>query len=83
MKSREVFGKKIGQFQYWQFRLAERAIQIESARNLYLKATFRLDQGVEFPEQKQPEQNTLAQNVREIWREILFRYLVVTVIRGY
>jgi alkylation response protein AidB-like acyl-CoA dehydrogenase len=50
MKQREAFGKKIGQFQYWQFRLAERAIQIENARNLYAKAALRKDQGVEFPE---------------------------------
>jgi alkylation response protein AidB-like acyl-CoA dehydrogenase len=50
MKEREAFGKKIGQFQYWQFRMAERAIQIENARNLYSKAALRMDQGVEFPE---------------------------------
>ena len=50
MKNREVFGRKIAQFQYWQFRLAERAIQIENARNLYSKAALRMDQGVEFPE---------------------------------
>lgn len=50
MKKREAFGKVIGQFQYWQFRLAERAIQIENARNLYAKAALRMDQGVEFPE---------------------------------
>ncbi len=50
MKKREAFGKKIGQYQYWQFRLAERAIQIENARNLYSKAALRMDQGVEFPE---------------------------------
>lgn len=50
MKKREVFGKKIAQYQYWQFRLAERAIQIENARNLYSKAALRMDKGVEFPE---------------------------------
>lgn len=50
MKKREAFGKKIGEYQYWQFRIAERAIQIENARNLYLKAALRMDQGVEFPE---------------------------------
>jgi alkylation response protein AidB-like acyl-CoA dehydrogenase len=50
MKHREAFGKKIAQFQYWQYRLAERAIQIENARNLYSKAALRMDQGVEFPE---------------------------------
>jgi alkylation response protein AidB-like acyl-CoA dehydrogenase len=50
MKKREVFAKKIAQFQYWQFRMAERAVQIENARNLYSKAALRMDQGVEFPE---------------------------------
>jgi butyryl-CoA dehydrogenase len=50
MKKREAFGKKIAQFQYWQYLLAERAIQIENARNLYSKAALLMDQGVEFPE---------------------------------
>jgi butyryl-CoA dehydrogenase len=50
MKKRQAFGRKIAQYQYWQFRIAERAIQIENARNLYLKAAMRMDQGVEFPE---------------------------------
>lgn len=50
MKNREAFGNKIAQFQYWQFRMAERAIQIENARNLYSKAALRMDKGVEFPE---------------------------------
>jgi alkylation response protein AidB-like acyl-CoA dehydrogenase len=50
MKKREAYGKKIAQFQYWQYRLAERAVQIENARNLCYKAALRLDQGVEFPE---------------------------------
>ena len=50
MKRRKAFGKKLHEFQYWQFLLAERAIQIENARNLYSKAALRLDQGVEFPE---------------------------------
>jgi butyryl-CoA dehydrogenase len=50
MKNREAFGKKIAGFQHWQFVLAERAIQIENARNLYSKAALRMDQGVEFPE---------------------------------
>ncbi|MBD3338510.1 MAG: acyl-CoA dehydrogenase, partial [Candidatus Lokiarchaeota archaeon] len=50
MKKREAFGKKLFQFQYWQFKLAERAIEIENARNLYSKAALRMDKGVEFPE---------------------------------
>jgi butyryl-CoA dehydrogenase len=50
MKKRTAFGKRIAQYQYWQFRMAERAIQIENARNLYSKAALRLDRGIEFPE---------------------------------
>jgi alkylation response protein AidB-like acyl-CoA dehydrogenase len=50
MKQREAYGKKIAQFQYWQYRMAERAVQIENARNLCYKAALRVDQGVEFPE---------------------------------
>lgn len=47
MKHKEAFGKKIAQFQYWHYRLAERAIQIENARNLYSKATGHGKQSVE------------------------------------
>jgi len=50
MKKRELFGKKIAQHQYWQFKLAEWATQIETARNLCYKAAYRHDQGIEFPE---------------------------------
>ncbi len=50
MRKREAFGRKLYQFQYWQFKMAERAIEIENARNLYSKAALRMDQGVEFPE---------------------------------
>lgn len=50
MKKRAAFGKRIAQYQHWQFLMAERAIQIENARNLYSKAALRLDRGIEFPE---------------------------------
>ncbi|PBZ54987.1 acyl-CoA dehydrogenase [Pseudomonas aeruginosa] len=50
LSSREAFGKKLGAFQHWQFRMAERATQIENGRNLYIKAALRMDQGIEFPE---------------------------------
>jgi len=50
MKERSAFGKKIGQYQYWQFKISERAIEIEHARNLYSKAALRMDRGIEFPE---------------------------------
>ena len=49
MDKREAFGKKINQFQHWQFLVAERAIEIESARNLYIKSALSLDSGNQFP----------------------------------
>ena len=49
MNQREAFGKKIADFQYWQFLLAQRAVEIENARNLYLKAALSLDKGDSFP----------------------------------
>lgn len=50
LKTRRAFGKTIAQFQHWQFKLAERATEIENARNLYLKAALRMDAGQAFPE---------------------------------
>jgi alkylation response protein AidB-like acyl-CoA dehydrogenase len=50
LKTRRAFGKVIGQFQHWQFRMAERATEIENARNLYMKAALRMDSGFPFPE---------------------------------
>lgn len=49
MNEREAFGKKIADFQHWQFLLAQRAVEIENARNLYLKAALCLDKGDSFP----------------------------------
>lgn len=50
VKSRRLFGKALAEMQHWQFRIAERATEIENARNLYLKAALRKDGGVDFPE---------------------------------
>jgi butyryl-CoA dehydrogenase len=50
MRQRTLFGRRLGEFQHWQFRMAEHATHIENARNLYLKAAARLDAGVAFPE---------------------------------
>jgi alkylation response protein AidB-like acyl-CoA dehydrogenase len=50
LSKREAFGRKVAQFQHWQFKLAERATQLECARNLYQKAAYRMDQGIDFPE---------------------------------
>lgn len=42
-QQRSVFGKKIAEFQHWQFTFANHAIEIENARNLYQKAAYRHD----------------------------------------
>ncbi|MCD2114726.1 acyl-CoA dehydrogenase family protein [Rhodococcus rhodochrous] len=43
MRERSAFGKKLAEFQHWQFRFAEHAIAIESARSLYQKAALKVD----------------------------------------
>src|SRR3546814_17546386 len=50
LENRKAFGKVLGQFQHWQFRMPARATGIENARNLYLKAALRKDSGIAFPE---------------------------------
>lgn len=47
---RQAFGRPVGANQHWQFLLADRATELENARNLYLKAALRLDAGNPFPE---------------------------------
>lgn len=42
---RHVFGQPIASFQFWQFRFAEHALEIEAARTLYQKAGLNLDRG--------------------------------------
>ena len=49
MDNRKAFGQKLNQFQHWQFLMAERAIEIENARNLYLKSALSIDTGNPFP----------------------------------
>jgi alkylation response protein AidB-like acyl-CoA dehydrogenase len=43
MRHRSAFGSKLGGFQHWQFRFAEHAIALESARALYQKAARKID----------------------------------------
>lgn len=50
LRTRRAFGKVLAEMQHWQFRMAERATEIENARNLYLKAALRKDAGEAFPE---------------------------------
>lgn len=45
LRSRKIFGKPLGAMQHWQYRLAERATEIECARSLYQKAAMRVDAG--------------------------------------
>ena len=45
MQKRSVFGKQLAQYQHWQFRFADYATQLESGRNLYIKAALSEDQG--------------------------------------
>ncbi|MBA5607434.1 acyl-CoA dehydrogenase family protein [Duganella sp. FT3S] len=43
MQKRSVFGKPLANYQYWQFRFADYATQLENARNLYIKAAIAHD----------------------------------------
>lgn len=47
---RTAFGHRLAGFQHWQFTMADRATEIENARNLYLKAALRIDRGEQLPE---------------------------------
>jgi alkylation response protein AidB-like acyl-CoA dehydrogenase len=43
ISKRKVFGRELARFQHWQFRFADHAIGIESARTLYQKAALLYD----------------------------------------
>ncbi len=45
LRTRELFGRKLGEMQHWQFRLAQHATHLEAPRAMYQKAAVRLDQG--------------------------------------
>lgn len=45
ISERRAFGKRIAEFQHWQFRFADHATAIENARNLYQKAAMAHDTG--------------------------------------
>lgn len=45
LERRRAFGKLLGEMQHWQYKFAEHAAAIESARNLYYKAAICIDQG--------------------------------------
>lgn len=50
LSTRRAFGKRLGEFQHWQFRMAEHATAIENGRSLYQKAALRIDGGAPVPE---------------------------------
>lgn len=50
LSTRRAFGKPVAANQHWQFLLADRATEIETARTLCTKAALRLDAGNPFPE---------------------------------
>jgi alkylation response protein AidB-like acyl-CoA dehydrogenase len=50
LSTRRAFGKRLGEFQHWQFRMAEHATAIENGRSLYRKAARRIDGGAPVPE---------------------------------
>lgn len=45
LRTRTLFGKKLGEMQHWQYRLADHATHLEAARSMYQKAAVRLDRG--------------------------------------
>ncbi|MET8430712.1 acyl-CoA dehydrogenase family protein [Nocardia sp. NPDC004860] len=45
LRTRSLFGRKLGEMQYWQYKLAERATELEAARAMYQKAAVRMDRG--------------------------------------
>lgn len=45
LRTRTLFGKKLGEMQHWQYRLAEHATALEAARAMYQKAAVRMDRG--------------------------------------
>ncbi len=49
-RSRHLFGKPLGAMQHWQYRLAQRATELDCARTLYQKAALRVDRGERVPE---------------------------------
>lgn len=50
LATRHAFGGPLAAKQHWQFLMANRALELESARSLYIKAALRLDNGTPFPE---------------------------------
>jgi alkylation response protein AidB-like acyl-CoA dehydrogenase len=44
LRRRSAFGAKLGSFQHWQFRFADHAIALETARSLYQKAARKSDE---------------------------------------
>lgn len=60
LRERHLFGRPLGAMQHWQFRMAERATEIEAARSLYQKAALRLDLGAKSAEPEASMAKTFA-----------------------
>lgn len=50
LRERAAFGRRLAEFQHWQFRMADHATRLEAARNLVATAARRMDEGTAFPE---------------------------------
>lgn len=50
LRTRHAFGGPLASMQHWQYLMADRATELEAARDLYLKAALQLDSGIPFPE---------------------------------
>lgn len=61
MSRLSAFGSKLGGFQHWQFRFAEHAIALESARSLYQKAARKMDSRL--------TADGMTNHLESIWRD--------------
>ena len=72
MKEREQFGKPIAKFQYLQFKMAELAVKIESAKYMFYKAATDHDTGKPY-DQSAAKAKYLCTNVaREVTERAVF-----------
>ncbi len=54
LRERKAFGKRLGEYQHGQFRMAQRATEIENARNLVVRAALCADGGRSIVEPEAP-----------------------------
>ncbi len=68
---REQFGKKIGEFQAVQWKIADAATRVEAARLLVRQAAWRKDEGLAFTKEAAAAKLFAATMCREVAREML------------